>query len=310
MAIQLIDTVTPDIGLKTVADKLNNNFTDPSHAASRLVGLDKGRVALSGDFVDIDGVTGLTNTGGINVRWSFNPPTLQAGTFTPYTPSFAAGVGLLVDNGSNAAMIALNSNTGRLYTNGKGGSVWQRERDYIATIDVLTTTGQSTSFPMTQKATTDAINGISDERDKTEIHEIGLGLEVIENINTFSFKLNKRDWYRQQAAKELVEVEEDGKVITQEKINDDILNAPLSDFEENDGSLKRDDVYTGFVAQDLKETLEALDLGHLGIVKNYAEEYEGGEDRFYIEHLALLPFLVNSVKQLSARVKELEDAAK
>lgn len=176
----------------------------------------------------------------------------------------------------------------------------------LSTKDLTQTTGSSTAYVMSQKAVTDAINGISDKRDKTEINEVGLGLEVIENLKTFSFKLNKRDWYRQEAAKELIEVEEDGKVTIQEKINDDVLNAPLSDFEENDGSLKRDDVYTGFVAQDLKETLEGLNLGHLGIVKNYTEEYEGGEDRFYIEHLALLPFLVNSVKQLSARVKALE----
>lgn len=186
------------------------------------------------------------------------------------------------------------------------GGIFSPWRAVHHTGNILQTTGQDNNFPMTQKAITDAINGISDERDKTEINEIGLGLEVIENLKTFSFKLNKRDWYRQEAARELIEVEEDGKVTTQEKINDDVLNAPLSDFEENDGSLKRDDIYTGFVAQDLKETLEALDLGHLGIVKNYAEEYEGGEDRFYIEHLALLPFLVNSVKQLSARVKTLE----
>lgn len=185
---------------------------------------------------------------------------------------------------------------------GNGGG-W---KTVVHTGNILTTTGQSTLYPMTQKAVTDAINGISDERDKTEINEIGLGLEVIENLKPVSFKLNKRDWYRQEAAKELIEVEEDGKITVQEKINSDVLNSPLSDFEENDGSLKRDDVYTGFIAQDLKETLEELGFGHFGIVKNYAEEYEGGEDRFYIEHLALLPFLVNSIKQLSARVKALE----
>lgn len=198
--------------------------------------------------------------------------------------------------------------TGRTFKRfaGASGVLSGQWIETLSTVNIQSTTGQSTSFPMTQKAVTDAINGISDERDKTEINEINLGLEVIENINTFSFKLNKRDWYRQEAAKELIEVEEDGKVTIQEKINNDVLDAPLSSFEENDGSLKRDDVYTGFVAQDLKKTLESLDLGHFSIVKNYAEEYEGGEDRFYIEHLALLPFLVNSIKQLSARVKALE----
>lgn len=36
MAIEQIDTVTPDVGLKTVADKLNNNFTAAENAASKL----------------------------------------------------------------------------------------------------------------------------------------------------------------------------------------------------------------------------------------------------------------------------------
>ena len=50
MTIQLIDTVTPDVGLKTVADKLNANFTNADHAASKLVGTASGEIPTNADL--------------------------------------------------------------------------------------------------------------------------------------------------------------------------------------------------------------------------------------------------------------------
>jgi len=50
MTIQLIDVVTPDIGLKTVGDKLNNNFSNVAHAASYEVGAGAGQVPRNSDL--------------------------------------------------------------------------------------------------------------------------------------------------------------------------------------------------------------------------------------------------------------------
>ena len=50
MTIQLIDVVTPDIGLKTVGDKLNNNFSNVAHAASYEVGTATGQIPRNSDL--------------------------------------------------------------------------------------------------------------------------------------------------------------------------------------------------------------------------------------------------------------------
>lgn len=50
MTIQLIDVVTPDIGLKTVGDKLNNNFSNVAHAASYEVGTGAGQIPRNSDL--------------------------------------------------------------------------------------------------------------------------------------------------------------------------------------------------------------------------------------------------------------------
>lgn len=58
MTIQTIDTAT-DVGLKTGADKYNANFTNPAHAASKLVGTGAGDVPLNSDL----GTAATKNTG-------------------------------------------------------------------------------------------------------------------------------------------------------------------------------------------------------------------------------------------------------
>lgn len=179
--------------------------------------------------------------------------------------------------------------------------------ELIHSLNILTTTGQSTEYPMTQKATTDAINGVSDRRDKLDITSSGVGLDLIEKLEPVSFRLNKRDWYRKQAATSIeTHTDEGGAQTEAEKINPDVIAKPLTDYDDNDGSLARDDSYTGLIAQDVKAALENLGLGDLAIIKNYSDEYEGGDDRHYIEYNGLIPVMINAIKELSARVKELE----
>lgn len=180
--------------------------------------------------------------------------------------------------------------------------------DILHTDNILTTTGQSTEYPMTQKAVTDAINGVSDRRDKVDITPSGVGLDLLEKLEPVSFRLNKRDWYRNQAATSIeTHTYEDGTQTEVEKINPDVIAKPLTDYDTNDESLARDNKYTGLIAQDVKTALEDLGLGDLAIIKNYSDEYEGGDDRHYIEYNGLIPVMINAIKELSARVKELED---
>lgn len=193
----------------------------------------------------------------------------------------------------------------RSFYNGKAWSQW---KSISHSGNILTTTGQSTLYPMTQKAVTTAINGVSDRRDKLDITSSGVGLDLIEKLEPVSFRLNKRDWYRNQAATSVeTHTDEDGTQTEAEKIDPDVISKPLTDYDDNDGSLARDDKYTGLIAQDVKAALEDLGLGDLAIIKNYSDEYEDGEDRHYIEYNGLIPVMINAIKELSARVKELED---
>ena len=192
--------------------------------------------------------------------------------------------------------------------NAPEGTGWTSQ--VVLSSNLLQTTGTSTDFPMSQKAVTDALNGVSDMRDKKDSQEFGIGLELIEELDVIKYKLNKRDWYRAQEAKQtkiVTQDDADGNETTEEveEVDADILAKPLTDYDANDGSLARDDYYTGMSAQAVKAKLDELGMSDFGLVKKYDEEYEGGEDRYYIEQLGLLPFLINSVKQLSAQNKAL-----
>lgn len=187
------------------------------------------------------------------------------------------------------------------------GTGWTVE--LIHTGNILTTTGQSSQYPMTQKAVTDAINGVSDRRDKVDITPNSVGLDLIEKLEPVCFRLNKRDWYRDQEATSIeVSVDEDGNQTEHEKIDSEILSKPLTDYDNNVGSLARDDRYTGLIAQDVKAALEDLGLGDLAIIKNYSDEYDGGDDRHYIEYMGLIPIMINAIKELSDKVKTLENS--
>ena len=173
--------------------------------------------------------------------------------------------------------------------------------------NLLTSTGQSTVFPMTQKAVTDAIQGVSDARDKTNIQNTNIGLELIEKLNVVTYNLNKRDWYRSEKATITEEIElEDGTKNTTTRLDDKILKTDLKKYDKNDGHLAKNSIYTGLIAQDVKEAYESLGLD-LSIVKNMKDEYEGGDDQYYIEYNGVIPLLINAIKELNNKVKSLED---
>lgn len=173
--------------------------------------------------------------------------------------------------------------------------------------NLQTSTGQSTIFPMTQKAVTDAIQGVSDARDKTNIQNTYIGLELIEKLNVVTYNLNKRDWYRTEEATITEEIElEDGTKETTTRVDDKILKTDLKKYDKNDGHLTKNSIYTGLIAQDVKEAYESLGLD-LSIVKNMKDEYEGGDDQYYIEYNGVIPILINAIKELNNKVKTLED---
>lgn len=275
-------------------------------ASTRDVGVSRGNVMEVGAF-------GIGSSGNPTVLMNIND--LNSSCIFRYNNSSVGfpigfGEGLYLhgtDQSSGYANILLTDySASKYYIMRKSAGAWFTD-ELTHTGNILTTTGQSNLFPMTQKAVTVAINGVSDRRDKLDITPNGVGLELIEKLEPVSFRLNKRDWYRKQAATSIeTHTDEDGTQTEAEKINLDVIAKPLTDYDDNDGTLARNDMYTGLIAQDVKAALEGLGLGDLAIIKNYSDEYEGGDDRHYIEYNGLIPVMINAIKELSSRVKELE----
>ncbi len=117
----------------------------------------------------------------------------------------------------------------------------------------------------------------SDKRDKTDIKNFTTGLSFIEKMQPVTYKWDKRSWY-----------------------SDDLLVTP-------DGSKKATETNVGFLAQDV-ETLEkeigfANDKNDMLFV-NLTED----DKRYGMKYERLVTVLVNAVKELSAKVKALEEA--
>ena len=125
----------------------------------------------------------------------------------------------------------------------------------------------------------------SDERDKADIVSMAHGLDVIENINPINFVWDTRTdhWAIPDTA------DEDGnKNITKH---------------DSDGSKKQsENLRTGFSAQNVKDALDAVGWEGNAVVNSEDPE------NLKITHSNIIPFLVNAIKELSAKVKTLESA--
>ena len=118
----------------------------------------------------------------------------------------------------------------------------------------------------------------SDERDKADIVSMTHGLDVLENITPINYFWDKRTYYWDTSDM------------------DNIIK------HEGDGSKKRSDLRLGFSAQKVKAVLDAVGYTGHSVVDSRDEE------NLKITNSNIIPFLVNAVKELSAKVKVLEAA--
>jgi hypothetical protein len=100
---------------------------------------------------------------------------------------------------------------------------------------------------------------VSDERDKTDIEPLTLGLEFITGLQPRKFKWDIRD----------CEVD---------------VGKPAS----------------GFIAQEVLAVVEANNAGYTGLVDT------NNPDQYTLAQTALIPMLVNAIKELTARLELLE----
>ena len=130
-----------------------------------------------------------------------------------------------------------------------------------------------------------ALTVLSDERDKDDIEPIKEGVGFIEKLKPVKYRWNKRIHYAEKDEKGIVKTDENGyPVLPKEK-----------------GTEHKDEKYSvGITAQNLKQAMDESGADHLRLV------YESNPEILETTPENLIPVLVNAIKELSARVKELE----
>lgn len=120
----------------------------------------------------------------------------------------------------------------------------------------------------------------SDERDKTDVVPVSHGLDFISQLNPVHFKWDKRHKY--------FEYDDDGNITSKP--------AP-------DGTHKEDQPFVGFLAQEVQQVVNST-----GFADNVIVDHEQ-DDLWKIKETALIPLLVNAIKELKQRVEVLEAGA-
>lgn len=129
-----------------------------------------------------------------------------------------------------------------------------------------------------------SITSLSDQRDKYDIEDLPVGLNLINALRPRRYKWDKRDWYV-----EVVEtVSEDGIPRKQ--------RVPTL----KDGSRAQTDWNEGFVAQEAKAALQSLGADWFPLV------YESNPEKLEMSSGKLIPVLVKAIQELSARIEALE----
>ena len=117
----------------------------------------------------------------------------------------------------------------------------------------------------------------SDSRDKTDVTDFTKGLDWIKALRPVTYKWDKRSWYGTDA---------------------EPYGAP-------DGSKKRTKTHIGFLAQEALEVEKANGYGDSPDNMLICNLTEDGM-RYGMKYERLVPVLVNAIKELSARIEELE----
>ena len=130
------------------------------------------------------------------------------------------------------------------------------------------------------------ITALSDEKDKTDIEDIDLGLDFIKALRPRKFRWDKREWYAEKNEDNITIRNEDGSF-------KNIVN--------KDGSKKELEWSTGFISQEVEKLQEIFDIKQLRMLSGteYVKELAAGQ--------VLMP-LIKAVQELAKRVEILEGA--
>ena len=126
------------------------------------------------------------------------------------------------------------------------------------------------------------ISSLSDKRDKADIKDLTLGLDFLNKLRPISHSWDRREWYENGVS--------DGSKISY-KQNDEFPNGGLR---------------MGFIAQELRTTINNLKGDEKAICKDTGIVSEGNKDKLEIGIGYLLPVLVKAIQELTAEVELLK----
>jgi hypothetical protein len=144
----------------------------------------------------------------------------------------------------------------------------------------------------------------SDKRFKRNIENINTGLSIIEALSPVKYSVDccAVQCHKRQLKAKKAEIE------ACQMLSDEEKECELKMIEEEEDEKFYEDAnakrYMGLLAQDVQEVLEAQGLGDLNIVDVPKDETK---DTYGIRYEAFVPILINAIKELSARVSELEN---
>ena len=139
----------------------------------------------------------------------------------------------------------------------------------------------------------------SDIRDKADIENTSLGLNFIKQLRPVDYRWDYRDDYFEEVEEEEEYLDKEIEIINDEKIIKETKKTrkikklkPLP----KDGSKKRVRKHHGFIAQEIKETIDKLGIDFGGYQDH---KIKGGEDVLSLGYTELIAPIVKSVQELS-----------
>jgi len=119
----------------------------------------------------------------------------------------------------------------------------------------------------------------SDERDKTDLENLSYGVDFLKLVEPKVFRFDRRSWYYEYDEEDPLKV----------------IATP-----DPDGTLKSDNVYVGFSAQQVQEAVEQTGFPDQVLIDTSDPE------NYKMKETAFIAPLVQAVKELTARVEQLE----
>ena len=192
---------------------------------------------------------------------------------------------LFNNNGSNNTAIGVNA----LYDNTTYSNVTGLGANSVVTGDNQVQLGDVSSNVYSQSA----VNIRSDLRDKADIRDTVLGLDFINKLRPVDFRWDMREDYVEYVVN---------------NPNDDSKSSIKVIQKPKDGSKKRNRFHHGLIAQEVKSTMDNLNVDFAGYQDH---KINGGKDVLTIGYEELIGPLIKSIQELTKQsnksIQELKD---